>query len=252
MAEITTPGYGTPNVEMIGRWLGLATEDDGPFWAVNLMKYRDVADYGDDREARISGREADDLYSPLDSLADIGAELVFVGVVSAQARDDDVGWDRIGIVNYPSRAAFFAMQQTDKFQKSHVHKEAGMERPIVMSCLPRSTDGTPGTDGVTAMRVLEAADDDRSGLGDYLTRAASLAETHGATASVDFDVEGEIVGDGGRWAHVGLSRFPDQASIDALVADPEWRRAAGGAAVARSHSMVVEAPIDRLARSVAS
>ena len=51
--------------------LSIAAEEDGPIWMVNLMKYRDIADYEDGRESTISGQEADDLYAPIDVLSDI-------------------------------------------------------------------------------------------------------------------------------------------------------------------------------------
>ena len=60
-------------------------DDDGPVWMVNLMKYRETADYADGRESAISGREADDLYTPLESLAAVGAEIVFAGDVDSSS-----------------------------------------------------------------------------------------------------------------------------------------------------------------------
>ena len=45
MSGTSKPRYGTPNWEMIGSWLELPAEQDGPFWAVNLMDYRELADY---------------------------------------------------------------------------------------------------------------------------------------------------------------------------------------------------------------
>ena len=58
--------YGTIDHEY---GLKLATTepgDDGPVWMINLMKYREVAEYGDG-SAGISGREADDRYMPVES-----------------------------------------------------------------------------------------------------------------------------------------------------------------------------------------
>ena len=97
------PRYGT-----IDRAYGmtLATtpaDDDGPVWMVNLMKYREVADYADGRQSSISGQEADDVYSPLDSLAAVGATPVFFGDVDQQLLGDGTVWDRVGIVKYPTR-----------------------------------------------------------------------------------------------------------------------------------------------------
>ena len=69
MTDTRTPRYGTVDREYAMRLATTPPEDDGPVWMVNLMKYRDVADYSDGRESTISGREADDLYTPLESLA---------------------------------------------------------------------------------------------------------------------------------------------------------------------------------------
>jgi len=85
--------------------------------------------------------------------------VAFAGDVVDQ-HGSDPRWDRIGIVRYPSRAAFFAMQQRDDFKDQHVHKEAGMESTIVMSCLP--VDGAPHAatpdGGQVVLRVRRFAD----------------------------------------------------------------------------------------------
>jgi hypothetical protein len=84
--------YGIPNGEMLRGWLRLAAEDDGPFWALNLMRYRELADYADGRESTLTGREADDAYAPLGPLEAIGAVPVFLGDVADQA----AGWTVLG------------------------------------------------------------------------------------------------------------------------------------------------------------
>ncbi len=50
----SAPRYGIINFDMMKTWFGRAPEQDGPFWSLNLMKYRDVADCGD-ATARPSG-----------------------------------------------------------------------------------------------------------------------------------------------------------------------------------------------------
>jgi hypothetical protein len=182
MVERKGPGYGTPNWEMLGRWMELPLESDGPFWALNLMKYREVADYGDgggDSAVR-SGREADDQYAPLGPLAAIGAMVAFHADVVSQPLGSPM-WDRVGIVRYPSRAAFFAMQRRDDFKQQHVHKEAGMASTIVMACVPASDD------------------------------IVGAGVTH-------FDVEGVIVGDERAFASARFKRAADSASVHAVVA----------------------------------
>lgn len=92
---------------MIGRWLDVEPQDDGPFWDLNLMKYHSVAQYHDDHPA-VSGRTADDAYAPLGPLAAIGAVVAFHGDVLEQRLGEPV-WDRIGVVRYPTRAAFLTL-----------------------------------------------------------------------------------------------------------------------------------------------
>ena len=172
----------------------LPPEDDGPFWALNLMKYREVADYGDGAaSASKSGREADDEYTPRESLAGIGAKITFAADVERTLVGDGTEWDRIGIVRYPSRKAFFEMQQREDFKKSHVHKDAGMEFTIVMSCLPV----TPFTGAPNRHPYLELT-----------VTAASRTSPRSADSIGIFDVEGVIVGDDRTWNHATFRWLP--------------------------------------------
>jgi hypothetical protein len=197
--------YGEPNWEMIGRWLELPPDADGPFWAVNLMRYRPVAEYRDGR-AGVSGREADDAYAPLGPLAAIGAMVAFLGEVADQPAGEP-RWDRVGVVRYPSRSAFFAMQQRNDFKEQHVHKEAGMEFTIVASCLPRADEPVrdEGSDGVVVMRARR-----------FVDPAARPADDTSAAAIAVFDVEGVIVGDDRTWHEVRFDLVPDVATVAEL------------------------------------
>jgi hypothetical protein len=225
MADRSQPAYGTPNWEMIGRWLHLDPADDGPFWALNLMKYHPVAQYADG-SGTTSGREADDAYAPLGPLAAIGAVVAFHGDVLDQPLGEPA-WDRVGIVRYPSRAAFFAMQQRDDFKQQHVHKEAGMEFTIVMSCLPTASDPSATTDGALVLVV------DRAGGDTDLGGAAEVAA---------FTVEGVIVGDERTFDRVRFVRAADQGAVDAIV------EAASSADEA--HILVLDPAIDRLVDTI--
>ena len=66
--------YGTRNIAYVGGWRAL--ENDGPMWALNLMRYRSRAIYADGRETTLTGMEADDLYAPHEALAEIGGRSV--------------------------------------------------------------------------------------------------------------------------------------------------------------------------------
>lgn len=217
-----TVRYGRINTRMVGSWARGEVSPDGPFWALNLMKYRDVADYGDDANApRVSGREADDAYTPRESLEGIGAMIAFAADVESISAGDGVQWDRIGIVRYPSRKAFLEMQQRDDFKSKHVHKDAGMEFTIVMSTLPvlpfgGSKERTPRLE----LRVSAAPIDAAAGGG-------------------VFDVEGVIVGDDRTWA---------QASFRWLADEPEAPKPTRE--TRDEYVMILKPTIDRLTRSV--
>lgn len=213
--------YGRPNMEMIGRWLKLPPEDDGPFWALNLMKYRAVADYADGRGEGVSGREADDAYSPLESLAAIGAQPVFFADVERMLVGDGTMWDRVGIVRYPSRRKFFEMQQRADFKSKHVHKDAGMEFTIVMSCLPvLPFGGAADRRPFVELRVTSE-------------RRAPIGGAGGA-----FDVEGVIVGDDRTWGQAAFRWLDSDDARTEAGSDPA------------AYVMMLRPSVDRLTRSV--
>ena len=201
----TQPTYGTPNWDLIGRWLELPAEEDTPFWAVNLMKYKARADYGDEGDQGRSGREADDAYTPLGPLAAIGAMVAFVGDVIEQ-RGSSPTWDRVGIVRYPNRQAFFAMQRRDDFKSQHVHKEAGMDVTIVLACLPAGDGPLAATPdgGHVLVRVGQPGGD-----GEVTpTGAAPLSR---------FTVEGVIVGDERTWGEVRFDHVADASTLAVML-----------------------------------
>jgi hypothetical protein len=276
-----TVRYGTPNTEYAMSMAMMSPEDDGPVWMVNLMKYREVADYADGRESAISGRDADDAYSPLDSLAAVGAAPVFFGDVDQQLLGDETTWDRIGVVKYPTRKAFIDMQSLPSFQKSHHHKDAGMESTIVMGSQPMEMPTPPegfeqadwadvphpptADDGpVVVVHVLRfhdtpqgtaAAENTPDQMEQYQTAAAKVALGHGVRISGWFAVEDTIVGDGRAWHQVRFNEFPSKAAFMAVVMDPvrlEAQKDHREAAIADTYTMIVRARLNELEASIDS
>ena len=205
MADRLEYPFGSIDIETASRWMQLPPEDDGDIWMLNLMKYKPVADYGDGTTSTISGREADDIYAPTAVLDDLGATVPLFGDVTHQVTDD-VAWERIGIVRYPSRASFFAMQNRDDFQKQYVHKEAGMEATIVMGCVPATVvDPAETGSGPVVMRVRRFAEGATPG-----------ADPEGVTPVAHFRVDGVILGDGRNWDDVRFDRV-DEATLPLLA-----------------------------------
>jgi hypothetical protein len=157
------PRYGTPNREYLASWFQ-REDPGGPMWALNLMKYRAVADYSDGRETTISGQQADDLYSPIGPLTEIGGRIVLAAPVIHQLVGDDTTWDRVAIAQYPYRTALIEMNMRPDFQELHVHKDAGMDSTIVMGTFPVEGDPIPeqasgaGADRLLLLQVVAATD----------------------------------------------------------------------------------------------
>ena len=275
MTTSKQPRYGTVDHDY-GLTLATTSPDhDGPVWMVNLMKYREVADYSDGRESAISGREADDLYTPLESLSGVGAQIVFAGEVDQQLLGDAPLWDRVGVVKYPTRRAFIEMQSRPDFQRQHAHKDAGMAETIVIGCQPFEVPEWPNgvaqpewadvphppteDDGpVMVVHVLKYREEVETGLTPepmeaYSRAAAESAGPHGIRLAGWFSAEGTILGDGRSWDQVRFNAFPSKAAFMAVVFDPERleaQRSNREPAIADTYTLIVRPAIDRLAASI--
>lgn len=109
-----------------------------PIAMVNLLKFRDKAEYPDGRDAKgMSGRDAYALYGAvaMQKVGEVGgrffwggpAEQTFIG----GAEDD---WDMVAIVYYPSRAAFLKMIAMPDYQAASPHRHAGLARTAIVQC----------------------------------------------------------------------------------------------------------------------
>lgn len=240
-------------------------DEDGPVWMVNLMSYRERADYGQGDDGGSSGREADDEYAPVDVLRAIGAKVVFVADVESQLLGTDPKWDRVAIVRYATRRSFIEMQSRPDFQEKHVHKDAGMASTIVMGCVPATTPTPAVTPDWASVPHPPTAEDgpvvvlhllrfhDRDQMRGYETAAGAAAGPHGVRPTAWMDVEGTIVGDGRSWDQVRFNAFPSRRAFAAVVAD-RTRLAAQVAhrepAIADTYTLVLRASADRLADSL--
>lgn len=246
---------------------GTAPEDDEPVWMVNLMKYRPMAEYADGRATTLSGAEADDTYAPFEAFTEVGAELVFLAEVEMQLLGDGPQWDRVAVVKYPTRRAFVDMTHRPSFEAKHVHKDAGMERTIVIGARPRPWPQAPEQPAWSEVVHPPAADDPpivvahvlrfhegpaRSSMERYEQAAGAVAAPHGVRIVAWLAAEGTILGDGRSWDEVRFNAFPSRAAFFAVAADPE-RVTAGtelrAAAVADTYTLVLRPLLDRLQAS---
>jgi uncharacterized protein (DUF1330 family) len=102
---------------------------DGPIYMVNLLKFKDKAEYEDGRETGLTGRAAYHLYGRgvAQLLAKYGGKLVFLGnVTGLQIGKVEELWDEVAIAMYPDRAALLAMSTSKEWRELSVHRTAGL------------------------------------------------------------------------------------------------------------------------------
>ena len=196
-------------------------------WALNLMKYREWAEYADGRETNLTGVEADDVYLPHDHLAAVGSRIILIAPVVQHLRGDGHRWDRIAIAQYRDRMAMIEMNASKEFQVAEQHKDAGMDFTIVMATFPVEGDPVPpqdsGTDDDQLLLLQVVGDAD----------APDLAEGIGATRIGRFWVEDRIIGDHRSFAEARFDLVLPDAAAElarrpfvtdntgyALIADP--------------------------------
>jgi uncharacterized protein (DUF1330 family) len=112
---------------------------DAPIYMLNLLKFKEAAEYQDGRETDLSGAEAYGIYSAevVEHLAKVGGAPIF----SAQVERLMLGeveelWDTVAIAMYPSRKAMMEMMMSPDYQASAVHREAGLAGQLNIEMAP--------------------------------------------------------------------------------------------------------------------
>ena len=112
-----------------------ALGDDDPILMVNLLKFKDKAEYEDGRATNLTGREAYEIYvtETREHLANVGAELILSGEVSGLLLGEvEELWDAFGVARYPSRKAMIAMARNPAYIESEKHRAAGLAGQLLI------------------------------------------------------------------------------------------------------------------------
>ncbi|MCP3992551.1 MAG: DUF1330 domain-containing protein [Actinomycetia bacterium] len=102
---------------------------EGPIYMVNLLKFKDTAEYEDGRQTDLTGYEAYQIYGQgvSELLATFGGELTFAADVTFLALGQvEELWDEVAIARYPNRGAILAMSSSDEWRELAVHRTAGL------------------------------------------------------------------------------------------------------------------------------
>jgi len=103
---------------------------EGPIFMVNLLKYKDKAEYADGRETDLTGEQAYRLYGEevVKLVAELGGQPVFGGrftfLMLGQVEEL---WDDIAIMMYPRRSSLLEMVSMEKYREIAVHRDAGLK-----------------------------------------------------------------------------------------------------------------------------
>ena len=116
-----------PNREQIEGFM--APGQDGPIYMLNLLTFKEKAEYQDGRDTDLTGAEAYAVYSAevAGHLATVGGRAMFAAKVERLMLGEvEELWDTAAIAMYPSRKAMMEMMSSPHYQASAVHRTAGL------------------------------------------------------------------------------------------------------------------------------
>jgi uncharacterized protein (DUF1330 family) len=135
----------TPNEEQLAGFL--EEPGVGPIYMVNLLRFRDKAEYPDGSDADVSGRDAYARYGAAVAqlVTELGGGIVFMGEVSRLMLGEvEDMWDQVAIAWYPSRQAMLDMMQSEAYQAIHVHRDAGLAGQLNIETVNAMVPGLTG------------------------------------------------------------------------------------------------------------
>jgi uncharacterized protein (DUF1330 family) len=106
-----------------------------PIVMLNLLRFRPHARYMDGRHTDLSGAEAYSLYAEkMRAIVEReGGRFLFAGdIKSVPIGEIEEVWDVVGLVEYPSSAAFVRIATSPEVAEIAVHRAAGLEGQLLI------------------------------------------------------------------------------------------------------------------------
>jgi len=129
VAEATMSSI-VPNPDQIQALV--ADPNQGPVVMLNLLKFKERATGEEGTGADAYGRYADSVIKMVEAR---GGRVLWSGRASHVLVGDEADrWDAVALVQYPSPQAFLSMATSAEMQKIHGHREAGLERTVLIAC----------------------------------------------------------------------------------------------------------------------
>ena len=131
-----------PNDDQMAEFL--ETGNDEQIYMVNLLKFKDKAEYPDKRETDLSGKEAYAIYAEevQHHLAKVGAKSIFgASVKRLMLGEVEELWDSVAIATSPNRKAMLEMISDPDYIKSAQHRVAGLKGQLnIETVIPSEND----------------------------------------------------------------------------------------------------------------
>lgn len=113
-----------------------AAPDEGPVVMLNLVKFKANAEGDPAASGAAAYRRYGD--AAIRMVEARGGQVLWVGRADQiLIGDPDEDWDQVILVQYPSRAAFIEMVTQPEYAQAHEHREAGLERTVLVACTPQ-------------------------------------------------------------------------------------------------------------------
>ncbi|MDC2994838.1 DUF1330 domain-containing protein [Gammaproteobacteria bacterium] len=118
--------------------------NDEPIFMVNLLKFKEKAEYPDKRETELSGREAYAIYGVevVKHLEKVGGKPIFGSdVIRLMLGEVEELWDQVAIAMYPNRKAMLKMISDPDYIESAQHRVAGLAGQLNIETKIRNNEG---------------------------------------------------------------------------------------------------------------
>ena len=118
--------------------------NDEPIFMVNLLKFKEKAEYPDKRKTDLTGREAYAIYGleVVNHLEKVGGKPIFGSdVTRLMLGEVEELWDQVAIAMYPNRKAMLKMISDPDYIESAQHRVAGLAGQLNIETKIRNNEG---------------------------------------------------------------------------------------------------------------
>ena len=108
-----------------------------PIAMLNLLKFKDQAEYQDGRPCDLTGQQAYQLYAAAfrEIMGPRGVRILYAGEPRGVliGGGDDL-WDEVAIIQYPNTQVMLDMLRDETYQAAQQHRAAGLEGQLLIEC----------------------------------------------------------------------------------------------------------------------